>query len=170
MKAEEEWIHLQAENQLLREQVEQRKEQGAQRDERIEQVLQRINALEKRLAKDSHNSSLPPSSDRFARQKKTRSVRQKSSKKAGGQAGHPGSTLQMSEKPEDVIRVPVTQCPQCQADVAPVAASSIECRQVVDVPLPRLQITAYQAEGKQCPHGQRTTRAAFPQGVTAPVH
>ena len=64
MKPDEELIQLRAENQALREQL-------AQRDELIAQLLQRLQLLEERVAKDSHNSSLPPSSDRFGRQKKT---------------------------------------------------------------------------------------------------
>jgi hypothetical protein len=44
---------------------------------------ERIKTLEGQLAKDSHNSSLPPSSDRFVRAPK--SLRQKSGKKPGGQ-------------------------------------------------------------------------------------
>jgi transposase len=70
MKPEEELIQLRAENQAQREQL-------AQRDELISLLLQRVQALEERLAKDSHNSSLPPSSNRFTRQKKSRSLRQK---------------------------------------------------------------------------------------------
>jgi hypothetical protein len=40
-----------------------------------EQMSQRVKELEERLTKDSHNSHLPPSSDRFSRQKKTRRCR-----------------------------------------------------------------------------------------------
>lgn len=169
MKAEEELIQLRAENQQLREQVERLNEQVSQRDELIEQLIQRVNELEKRLAKDSHNSSLPPSSDRFVRQKKTRSLRQRSGKKTGGQTGHPGATLTMSEQPDAVIALAVTECHCCQADLSAIEASSMERRQVVDLPPPRVQITEYQAEGKPCPHCQRYTRAAFPAGVSAPV-
>jgi len=161
MKPEEELIHLRAENQGLREQL-------AQRDELIDQLLQRVDVLEKRQAKDSHNSSLPPSSDRFARQKKSRSLRKRSGKKAGGQDGHPGSTLQMSQTPDEVIALPpVSQCQHCQADLAALAAERMLRRQVVDVPLPRLQVSEYQAECKQCPHCQGYTSTAFPSGVTA---
>jgi hypothetical protein len=66
----------------------------------------------------------------------------------------------MSEKPEEVIRLPVTQCLHCQADLAPVAAASIERRQVVDVTRKRGWGTEYRAEGKQCPHCQWSTRAS----------
>jgi Family of unknown function (DUF6444) len=49
----------------------------------IDSLQERIKTLEGQQAKDSHNSSLPPSSDRFVRAPK--SLRQKSGKKPGGQ-------------------------------------------------------------------------------------
>lgn len=75
MTQEEELIQLRQEKKVLLEQL-------AQRDELIAQLLQRMQTLEERLAKDSHNSHLPPSTDRFVRQPK--SLRKKSEKKAGG--------------------------------------------------------------------------------------
>src|SRR5215471_11160545 len=70
-----------------------------------------------RLSKDSHNSHLPPSSDRFKRQPK--SLRKKSGKKAGGQAGHAGEHLQVVEVPPKRVMVIEHQaerkcCPACQ--------------------------------------------------------
>src|SRR5690348_12117599 len=57
-------------------------------------VLQaRVQELEARLAKDSHNSGKPPASDGLAR--KTRSLRRRSGKKPGGQVGHRGKTLRL---------------------------------------------------------------------------
>jgi len=163
MKPEEELQQLRAENQALREQL-------AQRDEQLVQLLQRVQALEERLAKDSHNSSLPPSSDRFGRQKKSRSLRKSSGKKTGGQTGHAGRTLEMSKTPDEVIALPkVSQCQHCQADLREIAAQSMERRQVVDVPLPRLQVTEYLGERKQCPHCQGYTSTTFPSEVAAPV-
>jgi len=56
------------------------------------------------LMKDSHNSSMPPAQDR---RKRTRSLRERSGRKAGGQVGHPGTTLRSVEKPDRlVIHVP----------------------------------------------------------------
>jgi hypothetical protein len=116
MKPEEELIRLQAENQALREQL-------AQRDELIERLLERVEELERRQAKDSHNSLQPPSSDRFSRQKKSRSQRKRSGKNAGGQDGHPGNTLLLSQTLDEVIALPqVTQCQHCQADLTTLAA------------------------------------------------
>lgn len=169
MKPEEELIQLRAENQVLREQIGQREKQLAQRDELIAQVLQRVQVLEEQLSKDSHNSSLPPSSDRFVRQKKSRSLRTSSGKKAGGQQGHSGTTLEMSETPDEVVVLLVPPCQHCQADLSTITATSRERRQVVDVPLPRLQITEYQGEWKQCPQCQGYTSATFPLGVKASV-
>src|SRR5512142_2160817 len=57
----------------------------------IDSLQERIKTLERQQAKDSHNSSLPPSSDRFVRPPK--SLRKKSGKKPGGQQGHPGHHL-----------------------------------------------------------------------------
>ena len=102
MTAEEELIHLRHENRLLREQASVQQETiSVQRDlitrqqeqitllerelslqqEQMAQFAEQVKALQERLAKDSHNSHLPPSSDRFSRQPK--SLRKKSGKKAG---------------------------------------------------------------------------------------
>src|SRR2546429_1322679 len=118
------------------------REQLAQRDELIQQqqallweqnvlieqlreqhssLAQQVKALQDRLAKDSHNSHLPPSSDRFSRQPK--SLRKKSGKKPGGQEGHPGKTLMFSACPDEVMVHAVDHCEQCQADLRPVPAS-----------------------------------------------
>lgn len=160
MTPEEELLQLRQENTELHERL-------AQRDELIAQLQQRVQALEERLAKDSHNSHLPPSSDRFVRQPK--SLRTKSGKKAGGQEGHPGATLQWHACPDEVIMHPVTCCDHCQHDLQAVKPLQIERRQVVDVPVPHLLVQEHQAERKQCPFCQHITAAAFPAGVDAPL-
>src|SRR6266699_2966102 len=158
------------ENQRLREQV-------AQRDERIQQqrllmqqmqeqiaaLTQQVKDLQDRLAKDSHHSSLPPSSDRFVRQPK--SLRTKSEKKSGGQEGHQGTTLRLSEAPDEVIEHRVTVCASCQHDLREVEACVTLRRQVVDIPSPRLIVQEHRAEQKQCPRCQHMTLAAFPTAV-----
>lgn len=142
-------------------------EQLAQRDALIAQLLQRVQTLEERQAKDSHNSHLPPSSDRFVRQPK--SLRKKSGKPSGGQAGHPGQSLQFSATPDEVIVQVVERCQQCQADLHTVKPEAIERRQVVDIPLPRVLVREYHSEQKQCPSCQHLTVAPFPAAVRAPI-
>jgi transposase len=130
-------------------------------------LKQQVQELQERLKKDSHNSHLPPSSDRFGRQ--PRSLRKKRGKQAGGQAGHPGSTLHLSETPDEVLVHAVERCARCQQDLREVSSQQTERRQVVDLPPKRLVITEHQAEAKVCPACQQVTQADFPQEVRAPV-
>lgn len=165
MTSEDELIQLRQENADLREQV----KRIPQLEESVRQLSEQVQSLQERLVKDSHNSHLPPSSDRFARQKKTRSQRKRSGKKPGGQAGHDGHHLVLSATPSETIVHPVERCSSCQADLRAVAVRAIERRQVLDVPPARLHITEHQAERKCCPHCHAETRASFPSEIQAPV-
>src|SRR6266852_2871360 len=149
MTTEEELLHLQEENRVLREVLTQQDEQIKQMQEQIIHLSEHMKALQDRLAKDSHNSHLPPSSDRFTR--KPKSLRKKSEKKSGGQPGHPGSSLPWSSTPDEVVEQHVEHCEACQHDLHAVPACHVERRQVIDIPAPRLMVREYCAEQKQCP-------------------
>jgi transposase len=167
MTAEEELLELRQQNSLLLEQV----KQIPALQEIITQLSEQVKQLQERLAKDSHNSSLPPSSDRFTRQSTSRSLRTRSGKKAGGQPGHQGHTLEMHATPDEIVRLPpVRTCQHCHGDLSEVAVTKVERRQVMDVlPPPPVQVTQYEGEWKHCPHCQGDTRTPFPQGVSAPM-
>ncbi len=181
MTEEEEWLQLREENRLLREQtglqrtlIEHQQEHinvlekhNHLQQQQIALLSEQVQALQERLGKDSHNSHLPPSSDRFVRQ--PRSLRKKSGKKSGGQSGHEGHTLHLSETPDEIIRHPVERCAHCQHDLQEVASLRQERRQVIDLPPRRLIIAEHQAEQKCCPHCQQITCASFPSHVQAPV-
>src|SRR6266581_2619365 len=77
----------------------------------LEYLQERVKALEGQQARDSHNSNLPPSSDRFVRP--PQSLRQKSGKKPGGQPGHRGHHLRQVETPDQVLIHPVIECSHC---------------------------------------------------------
>eukprot|EP00828_Plagiopyla_frontata_P026049 TRINITY_DN3368_c0_g1_i3.p2 TRINITY_DN3368_c0_g1~~TRINITY_DN3368_c0_g1_i3.p2 ORF type:complete len:104 (-),score=17.29 TRINITY_DN3368_c0_g1_i3:152-463(-) len=62
---------------------------------------ERVQSLEKQTQKNSNNSSKPPSTDGF--RKKTKTLRTKSGKKPGGQEGHAGKTLELTENPDEII-------------------------------------------------------------------
>jgi len=70
-------------------------------ESQIKELTERLTALESRLNQNSRNSSRPPSTDFFIKEKPNpKSLRKKSKKKAGGQEGHPGTTLDMVNDPD----------------------------------------------------------------------
>ena len=181
MRADEELEQMRQENQVLREANQNLREcvlesiraiENQQKHvKELEGVIvaqqERIKTLEGQIAKDSHNSSLPPSSDRFVRAPK--SLRQKSGKKAGGQSGHRGHHLRQVEMPDQVLIHPVMYCEYCQHDLRTQPAELPERRQVIDLPVKRLWVTEHRVEEKQCPVCYHLTRASFPAGVKAPT-
>jgi len=127
----------------------------------------KVQALTERVAKDSRNSHKPPSSDGLAKPK-PKSLRQKSQRPTGGQPGHPGHTLRMTENPDHTVRHAVEHCKGCGRTLAQQKPDRIERRQVFDLPEPKLEITEHLGEVKTCSCGC-VNRAAFPPEATAPV-
>jgi transposase len=144
------------------------REHVRQQDLLIAQLQQQGQALQERVDKDSHNSHLPPSSDRFVRQ--PRSLCKKRGKKAGGQPGHEGTTLRWQVCPDEggCMRSPTVPPVSriCRPCLPPL---QIERRQVVEVPTPRLWVQEHQAQQKQCPACQQMSAASFPPEVAAPL-
>ncbi len=159
---------LRAENGQLREHNRQLRAENQHLREQVEQLSTRLHELEGRVAKDSHNSSKPPSTDGYA--KKTRSLRQKSGKKAGGQAGHPASTLPLVPTPDEIIVLRPEQCAYCQTSLQGISASGMQRRQLVDLPQIKAQVTEYPAHQVRCPQCQAVSRGTFPSEVHASVH
>ncbi|MBN1425820.1 IS66 family transposase [Candidatus Fermentibacteria bacterium] len=134
---------------------------------RLEASERRVRQLEEQVAKDSHNSSKPPSSDGLSTPK-PKSLRPPSERPTGGQPGHPGRTLRMVAKPDRTVRHPVERCVGCGRSLTQQAPDRVERRQVFDLPEPKLEVTEHQAEVKTCTCGC-VNRAAFPPEAAAPV-
>ncbi len=145
-------------------------------------LLDRNEALEAKVAaleRNSRTSSKPPSSDKgnFANPPKPKSRRSKSGRKRGGQKGHRGETLHQSDSPDHIVEHRLgdgAHCPNCGARLEDSACTGLksgdcECRQVFELPAIRIEITEHRAEKKLCPWCGTAVRAAFPEGVNAPV-
>ncbi|MBI4809760.1 MAG: IS66 family transposase [Nitrosomonadales bacterium] len=128
---------------------------------------QRVRQLEEQVAKNSRNSSKPPSSDGL-RKPRPKSLRQPGNRPTGGRPGHPGHTLRMVENPDHTKRHPVSRCTGCGHSLVDQAPDRIERRQVFDLPKPKLEVAEHQGEIKTCACGC-VNRAAFPPGVAAPA-
>ncbi len=130
----------------------------------------RIAELERRLGLNSSNSGKPPSSDGLKKPPRVSSLRERSSKKTGGQPGHPGETLRRSETPDAFVDHYPAHCGACGAPLTEAMAISFVSRQVFDLPEPQpLIVTEHRAHGCRCAACGGQTRAGFPAWVNAPV-
>jgi transposase len=150
---------LHEENAALRAEV-------AELREQVRALLAEVEALNGRLSKDSHNSSKPPSSDGLVR--KTKSLRRKSGKKAGGQPGHPGHRVSLVATPDRIEMHRPTQCGSCQQELPAEAPGWIERRQVQELPTMRLVVTEHRIAHVRCPRCGMSTAAEAPADVAAP--
>ena len=127
-----------------------------------------IQQLQDQLAKDSHNSGKPPSSDGLKKGRQ-KSLRRAGQRPRGGQRGHKGRTLMQVAEPDHVILHRLKACPHCQTKLAAEAAEKQVKRQVFDIPPARIEVTEHQAEVKQCPGCGACVQGAFPAHVTQPT-
>ena len=137
--------------------------------QQLETQAAALKEVQARLGKTSANSSKPPSSDGYAKPKRTTSLRQPGQKPLGGQPGHRGDTLERVATPDQTEIHPVVACGQCGANLAAVAALAHDERQVFDIPAIRIEVTAHQVEIKTCPGCGAENRGVFPVEVTGPV-
>ncbi len=134
--------------------------------DQLQQMSRRVHLLEDQAAKNSNNSSKPPSSDGFKRQRKTKSLRKKSGKKPGGQSGHEGFNLKMIDNPDEVIVHPLERCQYCRQSLKDVSVFNYDNRQVFDLPVMKLFTVEHRVEIKECPCCHKINSAAFPEGIT----
>lgn len=139
----------------------------SEKDALILSLFARLEALESLVRKDSHNSSKPPSSDGLG--KKTRSLREATGKKPGGQLGHKGTTLKQVSQPTQIITHSLpTQCERCQQSLVQEDARIAERRQVIEVPKTTYDVIEHRTLSLVCQCGQDHA-SVFPMGVSEAV-
>ena len=130
-------------------------------------LMERVEVLEQKLAKNSRNSSKPPSSDGYNKPQ-PKSLRKKGRRKSGGQSGHPGKTLEFSKDPDRITKHSLLHCPISGERFTDKDIVNIIKRQVFDLPEPKLFVDEHWIYQYRNSSGHIVT-AEVPEGVSAPV-
>lgn len=133
----------------------------------VAELREEIKQLKEQIAKNSKNSSKPPSTDGLSKPA-PKSLRAPSGKKSGGQQGHASHYLEAVASPNYIQTHRVIKCERCANNLETVESEGFEERQVFDIPAPCIEVTAHRVETKRCTCGQVNT-ASFPTEVTASV-
>jgi transposase len=116
----------------------------------LARARERIAGLEARLAQNSRNSSRPPSSEGLVKPPPKRSLRKRSGRRPGGQDGHEGKTLIQVARPDRQVRHEPACCARCGAGLSGRPVTSVERRQVFDLPPVKVEVTEHQLIEREC--------------------
>ena len=158
---------------LVRFLIDQNKKQSEQISEltaQVEALTQKIAELTEKNNKNSNNSSKPPSSDGLKKDtSKKRSLREKTSKKQGGQPGHKGNRLEIEGKPDQSRSLAPSKCKlcpnweKCQGKACPG-----EKRYLVDYEIKRT-VTEYISLKLTCPMDNTNLKGEFPEDIKGEI-
>ena len=103
--------------------------------QKIEQLEARVKILEAENAllknkKNSNNSHIPPSQDQN-RPRKNQSLRGPTDRKAGGQPGHEGATLECRSTVDEIIKHSPEQCSSCGNNLGNHPQQLVSIRQLI---------------------------------------
>ena len=136
-------------------------------DAQLAALAERVEELEKRLRRDSSNSSLPPSHDPPWLGKRGRS--RGTGRKAGAQPGHVGhgrSLFPMEQVTEVVDHWPARCACGHVFDVEERELAGVPARhQVAELPPLAVELSEHRLQRVCCPDCGRTVRAELPAGV-----
>lgn len=118
---------------------------------RIDRLEGELMELKRKLAikKDSSNSSKPPSQD-MGSPKKNQSLRKPSDKKSGGQPGHKGTNLKMTETPDEIIDHKPSFCNGCGHTLALGDATQTGRFQEVNIPPIQIKVSEHRYYSCTC--------------------
>src|SRR5215471_3304300 len=117
----------------------------------IMDLKKEIEALKPSVPKDSTNSSIPTSKELIPR---TKTQREKSGKKPGGQKGHAGHHRERNPHPDAIVKVQASHCKSCGASLEGIEGTPGQIAQQVDIPPITPLTTEYQQVIKVCPCGE----------------
>lgn len=153
-------IDIQSNLEKIKQQIEADKTLSPSMRTTLDLLLLIVNLLCQRLGLNSRNSSKPPSSD----PNREKSSKSNSLNNSGGQKGHKGSTLPLSDNPDITHKLPVNKTLLPKGYYKEVG---YETRQVVDIEFKRV-VTEYQAQILENELGKRFV-APFPDGVNSRI-
>jgi len=138
-----------------------------EKDAQIAALTARIAQLETLLARNSKNSSMPPSAEGFAKPPVTpnRAARRR---RPGKQPGEQGHRLEPVEHPDHVVVHTPQRCGSCARGLSRSEIVKEETRQVFDLPEVRAVVTEHRAQSRRCSCGIVTT-ASFPPEAIGPT-
>lgn len=136
--------------------------------DRIKSLEATVKELEATLSKDSHNSNKPPSQDGLKKKKVIKNLRKKGKKKSGGQPGHQGTNLKLSDNPDIIKEIPVERCENCGDHGHLKPLDGYKRRQVIDIVIKK-EIKEYRAKEVLCEKCGAISSAQFPSGVNSMV-
>jgi transposase len=117
--------------------------------------------MEKRTAKNSRNSGLPPS----------QTGKDDSAPQAGAKAkgrAHHNSRSENTRTVETVEVIPVQACGTCGEDLSRIPSNGYERRTRIDIVFEKV-VSHVDAEIKRCPQCRAQTKGAFPQDLCGPL-
>lgn len=129
-------------------------------------LTERVAHLEGIIAKNSRNSSKPPSSDQpGVKPAPAPTLEDEASlkRKPGGQPGHKGHALKRVDNPDEIVVHPTPET--CVCGLALIAVLK-EARQVFDLPRAAMRVVEHQTQLAKC-HCGKIHQSVFPPGVGA---
>lgn len=133
--------------------------------DRVADLAQRLEKLERRLGQNSLNSSLPPSSDRGQAPKRV--ARRRSGRKQGGQPGHEGRSRELIDDPDETVEHRPVTCRKCGRELGEderVVGRPVR-HQVIELPDTVVVTTEHRLLKVCCPGCRTHTRAELPAEV-----
>jgi hypothetical protein len=117
----------------LRQENKRLKKENHELRERLAAAEAKIKQLVELLAQNSHNSNWPSSHDKDRRKRKSKSLRPKTDRKAGGQTEHKGYTLEFNPNLDVIETYRPLQWEHCQAPFGDdIVADLLAAKQQVD--------------------------------------